>query len=298
MNDATFDGALLVIGNPELRATFAPELGMLGTSLRRHDAEYLALPGGVSGYRDGHQAGLPLLAPWANRLSRDDYRAAGVDVDLHGLELRRDGNGLPIHGTMTAARGWEVVERVPARVSARFDYAARPDLLRAFPYPHEITIDAAIEERTLTVTTTVTPTSARDVPVSFGWHPYLRLPRGDRAAWILRMPARDHREIDSAGIPTGRSGTEPASADPIGVRTFDDLYGLGDAPVFVLEYERSRLDVRFESGYRFGQVYAPPHTDFVCIEPMTAPTDALVRGDAPVVAPNDSFSARFSITVA
>jgi galactose mutarotase-like enzyme len=43
-------------------------------------------------------------------------------------------------------------------------------------------------------------------------------------------------------------------------------------------------------------VYAPPGAGFACLEPMTAPTNALVAGDDyPVVAPGESFTARFSI---
>ena len=52
----------------DLEATFLPGLGLLGTSLRHRGQELLALPGGVAGYRDRHVTGLPLLAPWANRL--------------------------------------------------------------------------------------------------------------------------------------------------------------------------------------------------------------------------------------
>ena len=42
---------------------------------------------------------------------------------------------------------------------------------------------------------------------------------------------------------------------------------------------------------------APATDDVVCFEPMTAPTDAL-RHDPPALAPGESFSARFAVTVA
>ena len=97
----------------ELEATFLPGLGLLGTSLRHRGEELLALPGGVAGYRDRNVTGLPLLAPWANRLPAWRYRAAGVEVDLDGLDLATDPAGLPIHGTLTAHRGWRL-ERLAA----------------------------------------------------------------------------------------------------------------------------------------------------------------------------------------
>jgi galactose mutarotase-like enzyme len=53
------------------------------------------------------------------------------------------------------------------------------------------------------------------------------------------------------------------------------------------------------SGYPYTQVYAPADDDVVALEPMTAPTDALLVGgsELPVVAPGESFRAEFSITV-
>jgi aldose 1-epimerase len=279
-----------------LEATFLPEVGMLGTSLRSACEEYVALAEGVAGYREGRQTGLPLLAPWGNRLERWRYRAADVDVDLEGLALTTDEHGLPIHGTMTAAVGWEVVEREEARLRTRFQYDARPDLLAAFPYPHDLEIHARIDRDALRIATTLQPTSDRPVPVAFAWHPYLRLPSGDRASWRLRLPARDHLELDTHGIPTGASKSEDAEDAPVGDRTFDDLYALRDDHEIALENGRRRLTVQYDTGYPYAQVFAPPGADFVCLEPMTAPTNALNTEACPLVAPGQSFTARFSIT--
>jgi aldose 1-epimerase len=288
----------VTIAAGDLEATFLPEIGMLGTSLRVAGNELVDLSEGVEGYEAGHETGIPLLAPWANRLSGWRYQAAGVDVDLSGLDLQTDENGLPIHGTMTAASGWEVVAREDARLAARFRYGARPELLAAFPFPHDLEIDARVDGGALRIGTTVTATGDRPVPVAFGWHPYLRLPAGDRSSWRLCLPARDHRGLDERGIPTGASKPEPAEANPVGERTFDDLYALGAGHELALESGDRRLAVRYEAGYPYAQVYAPPGAEFVCLEPMTAPTNALAEGGCPLVAPGESFTATFSIVVA
>jgi galactose mutarotase-like enzyme len=280
-----------------LEATFLAELGMLGTSLRRRGEEFVALPGGVAAYREGHQTGLPLLAPWANRLDSWSYCAAGIDVDLTGLPLQTE-NQLPIHGTMTAASGWTLVERDAAHLRARFDYGARPDLLAAFPFPHEIEVEARIDGDTLDMTTTLRPTADQVVPVAFGWHPYLRVPTGERSEWRLLLPARDHLALDARGIPTGDATPVSAEADPIGDRTFDDLYALGSDRELALESTDHRLTVRYGEGYPYAQVFAPPGADFVCLEPMTAPTNSLSTGRCPVVPAGEAFTARFSITLA
>jgi hypothetical protein len=66
------------------RPPSCPASACSGPGLRHRGEELLALPGGVEGYRDRHVTGLPLLAPWANRLPGWRYRAAGVEVDLGG----------------------------------------------------------------------------------------------------------------------------------------------------------------------------------------------------------------------
>jgi aldose 1-epimerase len=289
----------------ELEATFLPGLGLLGASLRHRGEELLALPGGVEGYRGGNVTGLPILAPWANRLPAWRYRAAGVEVSLEGLDLHTDPAGLPIHGTLTAQAGWRLdrlaAEAGRAVLEAGFDYGARPELLAAFPFPHRLTVTATLQGAALAVTTTLAATGERPVPVAFGWHPYLRLPGAPRAEWRLLLPARRHLELDDRGLPTGKAADEPAEADPVGQRTYDDLYALveGDPAGHRLGLEAAgrRLVVDYGPGYDHAQVFAPPGAEFVCLEPMTVPTAALATGTTPLVAPGDRFTARFAISV-
>jgi len=277
-------------------ATFLPGLGMVGISLRQDGQEVLALPGGLAAYRGGHVVGLPLLAPWANRLGRWGYEVDGVDVDLTGLDLHDDGAGLPIHGTMVGQHGWQVATTTESSLQARFDYGARPDLLRAFPFPHELVLDIDVADRCLRVATTIRATGDRRVPVSFGWHPYFALP-ASRDRTLLRMPACEHRLLDGRGLPTGAAEPQSKEARPLGDRAFDDLYALGDDHRLSLEGGGRSVTVEMEEGYPFAQVYSPADADFGCLEAMTAPTNALVSGGCPLVEPGNEFMARFSITL-
>jgi aldose 1-epimerase len=284
----------------DLEATFLPGLGLLGVSLRHRGQELLALPGGLASYRDRRVIGLPLLAPWANRLPEWRYRAAGVEVDLDGLDLPTDPGGLPIHGTLTAHRGWRLerlaAEEATATLTASLDYGAFPELLAAFPFPHRLTVTATAGAATLAVTTTISATGGRPVPVAFGWHPYFQLPGAPRSAWRLLLPDRVHLDLDDRGLPSGKTADEPAEADPVGDRTFDDLYALADNQLG-LEAAGRRLLVGYGNGYGHAQVFAPPGAEFVCLEPMTGPTAALAAGTTPLVDPGGSFSAEFTIQV-
>src|SRR5204862_2557775 len=95
-----------------LRAAFAPEVGMIGCSLADGGEELLGQRGGLAAYRErGSTFGIPLLYPWANRLARE------VGSDL----VRRDPNGLPIHGLLAAYPRWELRDQTTDWLAARLD---------------------------------------------------------------------------------------------------------------------------------------------------------------------------------
>jgi aldose 1-epimerase len=270
-------------------AEFLPELGMVGVSLRLRGVELLSLRRGLDSYRQGKTIGIPLLAPWANRLSRRRFTLEGVEVDLdRSPAVRFDDNGLANHGTMAAQPGWQVVRQEPARLVARFAYDS-PELLAAFPFPHELELDVSLDGGLRLVTTVVA--RERPVPVSFGWHPYFR-PPGERESWSLRLPPRSRLELDDRGIPTGAKEELAAEEAPLGERTFDDHFELGEDRRFGL----GPLRIEFGEGYPYAQVFAPAGSDLVAIEPMTARVDALVEGSYPLAAPR--FAAEFSVTEA
>jgi aldose 1-epimerase len=280
----------------ELVATFLPGLGMTGASLRYRGVEHLALPGGLAALRAGATLGLPLLAPWANRLATRRYRAGGVNVDLRGLRLSTDVNGLPMHGLLVGKPGWRIEHR-GTRGDAAWLRAAIDVDARAFPFPHRIELKVTARDTGLTVDTSVVPTSPRPVPVAFGWHPYLRLPATARSKWRLRLPMRHHLELDARGIPTGGSTPEPTEAACIGRRTFDDLYELGRQRRLALEADGAAIELHCAENYPFAQVWVPAGRPFAALEPMAAPTNALVAGTAPLVARGEAFTATFALAI-
>ncbi len=59
-----------------------------------------------------------------------------------------------------------------------------------------------------------------------------------------------------------------------------------------------RIEVSFDHGYPYSQVYAPADDDVVALEPMTAPTNALVEGGSDLaLVPGESYRAEFTIRV-
>ena len=58
------------------------------------------------------------------------------------------------------------------------------------------------------------------------------------------------------------------------------------------------LTVTFDDGFAYAQVFAPEGHEFICFEPMTAPTNALADGTGlRLVSPGDEYRTAFSIAV-
>ncbi|HEX3738027.1 MAG TPA: aldose 1-epimerase [Solirubrobacterales bacterium] len=290
-----------------LEAVFVPEAGMVCCSLKHRGEELLGQRDGLRAYVDRYSTmGIPFLHPWANRLGADRFELGGrrVDLTLPDLPLKRDAAGLPIHGLLAAAPGWRVERHVELEpgglLAASFDFAAYPHLLEAFPFPHRVEIEATLVEGSLEIATSLTATGEVAVPVAFGFHPYLCLPGVPRAEWALEAPVHERLALDDRGLPTG--AREPAAIEPgpLAERTYDDAF-LAPSPgtAFTLAGPDRRIELRMDGGYPFTQIYAPPDLDAVAIEPMTAPTNALLTADPELtfVPPGETFAASFSISL-
>jgi aldose 1-epimerase len=310
ISERTVDGLeAIALSAPEhgIEACFVPGAGMVGCSLTHRGEELLGQRGGLATYVAKRSTmGIPLLHPWANRVGERRFEVAGREVDLGAADPPpgTDPNGLPIHGLLSAAPGWNLSARDPAddggTIAARFDFAAHAGLMRAFPFPHEVGIEARLAGPTLTITTTVDATGNAPVPVSFGYHPYFRLPGLHRADWEVEIPVRERLLLDERMLPTGEREEIAISPGRLGSRTFDDAYVAPPrSEPFVVTGGGRRIAVAFESGYPYAQVYAPADDDVIALEPMTAPTNALVSGDSelPLVEPGERFTAAFSVTV-
>jgi galactose mutarotase-like enzyme len=290
-----------------LEAAFVPGAGMVGCSLRHHGEELLGQRGGVGAYVAQRKTmGIPLLYPWANRLSRRRFAVGGreIVIDPDATPLRLDDNGLPMHGLLSGVEGWRVERHESTEaggvLAASFDFAAHDALIAAFPFPHRIDFEATLAGPALTIATTVTPTGDDPVPIAFGFHPFFQLPGVVRREWQIDIPVREQLRLDPEMLPTGERVAVRVASGRLGARTFDDAYTAPpDGAPFALSGGGRRIELAFEVGFPFAQVYAPPDDAVIAFEPMTAPTNALVDGGAalPLVAPGEHYRAAFSITV-
>lgn len=290
--------AAVVLAAGGYESTWLPEVGMLGVSVQWHGLELVAMPKTPAQVRKRSTSGIPLLYPWANRLGSRRFELLGKQIDLRRKDLHVDERGMPIHGTLVGDPHWHVV-RAQARANDAVLLAERwwerPEDLAVFPFPHHLEVAAKVSARGLDVTTTVTPTAKEPVPVAFGWHPYLAVPEEVRRDWELALPPREHLLLDRRLLPTGEQVHEPQELQALGSRDLDDLF-VPAKNRLSLAGKVGAISLSLGSGYTHAQVYAPANRAFACLEPMTAATNALVDGTAPIVEPGDRFRATFRLS--
>jgi galactose mutarotase-like enzyme len=201
---------------------------------------------------------------------------------------------------------WELLERTGAEadradvghVHARLAWHS-PKLLAIFPYRHTVEFHARLAGARLTITTTVRADGGCAVPVSFGFHPYLTIGGTDRIGWRVELPVADRLLLDERMIPTAPGGPLEPLRFALSDGNWDDaLTGLDPGATFAVSAAARRIELRFEEGYSQAQIYAPPQDGFICFEPMTAPTNALItHRELPVISPSEAFHASFSVAV-
>ena len=285
----------------DLEAVFLPAHGMLGASLRHRGVEMLGRVEDLeAAAARGSSAGIPLLHPWANRLAESRYRVLGQEVvlDVSSPLLHLDEHGLPMHGVPWSLLPWVVTEAREDFVAARLEWSAS-DLLAIFPFRHRVELAATIHPGGLTLETTLIGSSPDPIPVSFGFHPYLRLPELSRANWQLELPAMRKLVLDTRGIPTGNEEPFGGFNAQLGESSFDDGFALiEERTSFSVAGATCKVSVDLLEGYRYMQVFAPNDKDYIALEPMTAPASALTSGRGlRLVGPGERFRAVFKISI-
>jgi len=197
----------------------------------------------------------------------------------------------PIHGFLTTASQWEVVEAkadaAAAWITSRLDFYRQPQFMAQFPFAHSIAMTYRLMDGTLEVLVKLLNLSAEPMPVAIGFHPYFQVNDAPRDEWTFGIAARTEWILSKELIPTGETRPieqllpKPQGGTLKGLaldHVFGDLIrdAAGKATMWV-QGKAERIEVVFGPNYRAVVVYSPggPGRDFICFEPMTGITDAL-----------------------
>ncbi len=152
--------------------------------------------------------GMPLLAPFANRLDETSFYANGKKYDFD-LGLGNVRGPIPSTGYVTGSKDWQLVEfkadAKSAWVTCRLDFYKIPQFIKQFPFAHTITLTYRVADGTLEVHTRLDNLSTLPMPAVIGFHPIYELPDGNRDEWTVSVDAKTHWIEIPQRLPTGET---------------------------------------------------------------------------------------------
>ena len=152
--------------------------------------------------------GMPLLAPFANRLDETAFYANGKKYNFD-LELGNVRGPIPSTGFVNGSKAWQLVEFKAdgkgAWVTCKLDFYKNPQYMQQFPFAHTITMTYRVADGALEVRTRLDNLSNEPMPVVIGYHPIFELPDGTRNDWTVSADAKTHWIEIPQRLPTGET---------------------------------------------------------------------------------------------
>jgi aldose 1-epimerase len=217
--------------------------------------------------------GMPLLAPFANRLDETAFYANGRKYNFD-LELGNVRGPIPSTGYVNGSKAWQLVEaKADARsawVTCRLDFYRNPLYMAQFPFAHTITITYRVSEGALEVHTRLDNLSTEPMPVVIGYHPIYELPDGTRDDWTVSLDAKTHWIEIPQRLPTGETqpiesffGSERTAIQLKKYALIDDVFTdlIRDAngrATMKLMYNNKELHVSLGPNYRTVLAWSTP----------------------------------------
>jgi len=274
--------------------SIAPSIGNIAYEFKINGKNALYFPfARLSDFKEKPAlCGVPLLAPWANRLEKLGFAFQGKTYLLNPEigNLRFDGNRLPIHGLLSFSPLWEVVDAAAdangAHMTSRLEFWRHPELMAQFPFAHTIEMTYRLSDATLQVETAIHNLSVDAMPISIGYHPYFNLHDAPRDQWTVHIGATKHLVLSDKLLATGESKPmELPDEFTLAGRVIDDgFYDLtrqsDGLAHFSVRGKGEKIEVTYGPKYPVNVTYAPAGKEFICFEPMAAMTNSLNSGHA------------------
>lgn len=262
------EGVVLRAG--EVRLTVDPRQGGRMTSLRIDEREVLVTEGWGP-----VQWGCYPMAPFAGRIRDGRFTFRGRAVQLP-LNLAPHA----IHGTVFE-RSWAITRQREDELVLTIDLGPT--------WPYRGTVTQTIRLRPDVLETTLRLEAEEAMPAALGWHPWFRRHLGDAHGGRTTDSAAVDVVVDAATMfERGADGLPTGALVPARPRPWDDAFtDLRTSPVVRWP---GALEITLSSTADIWVVYDEP-IEGICIEPQTAPPDAInlaaARNEEPAVADPD-----------
>jgi galactose mutarotase-like enzyme len=259
--------------------TIAPQRGAIVTSFRARGRELLYLDQATFNDRSKNvRGGIPLLFPTPGKLENDRWHRAGRSGEMKQHGFARN-------------LAWSIDPDADVRNTAQTTLfiAATPETLQMYPWKFRAQVAYAVEPSALTIDFMIANEDTTPMPFAFGLHPYFLVTGKARA----RVATSATQAFDNV------------AKRVVSFRGFDFTQGEVDMHLLdhgsasaTLETAEGTIAIQCSPQLTRWVVWSLPGKDFVCLEPWSAPGNALNTGEGvSVLAPGDSHAMSVTISV-
>jgi galactose mutarotase-like enzyme len=279
MSDAHFQTYVLRDAEHDAEVHVVPARGGMVTRFRLGSDEVLYLdPATLADPSKKVRGGIPILFPTAGRLTDDRYRARGREWSLNQHGFARE-------------LAWQV-EQSPGPNPPRIVLGLTSDnaTLAMFPWRFRLTVAYALSGATLSIDFACENDDSEALPLHVGFHPYFHVPDALKAKTTIDSDATTARDNTTGEI-------IPFSGFDLTRPTLD--LQLLDHTEHGTQLCFGQRRVRLDSDVEFSTlvVWTVGGKDYVCVEPWSAPSDALNTEKGVIHVPaKTTHSLRWSIT--
>jgi galactose mutarotase-like enzyme len=205
------------------------------------------------------RGGTPVLFPSPGPLASDRFERGGKS------------GAMKQHG-FARSRAWSVSSSAPREAVLRL---ASDDATRAqYPWDFEATFRYSVSGATLRIDQRFENTGQEPMPFAAGFHPYFHVADAEKSR--ARIPTAATRAWDNV---TKRNVMLSSPIDLAQPEVDLHLVDHGRAEASLELGDGARVVVRGSDDYRRWVIWTLASKDFVCLEPWTAPANALNTGD-------------------
>jgi galactose mutarotase-like enzyme len=241
------------------QVTIAPQRGALVTSFRVGERELLYLDAGtLLDAGKNVRGGIPVLFPAPGKLEGDSWHRAG-----HTGAMKQ-------HGFARNVR-WTVSEQTSSPLASLTLTLESNDETRAqYPWNFKAELSYTLDNARLKIRMRVFNTDTTAMPFALGFHPYFHVT--DKAH--ARIDTRATQAFDNVTKQTVPFTGFDFTAQELDMHLLD--HGSTNATLALAD--GSRIQLKASSDFAYWVVWTLRGKEFVCLEPWTAPGNALNSG--------------------
>lgn len=233
-----------------------------------------------------------ILFPFANRIKDGAYSYKGEKFQLE-INQKEENNAL--HGFIYNKK-FEVID-----TKTNDDYAAikleytEKNKHKGFPYTFSVQLTYTLSKSKLGLNVLIKNTCDNAFPFTIGWHPYFS--SADLYHSALQFSSDQKLIIGERNITSGKEAFQLEDLFKIQDKQLDDCWILktGLIDFFTPKYQ---LELRSSSTNNFMQVYTPPKSNTVAIEPTTGVSNSFNNNlGLQILNPKETYEIHWGLTI-